>query len=150
MRTVYETGGSNARYRKAIRTVLVVTAFMWIIAVLASGGDVRSRLCCGTYLLGFALGVIIVILLLKWLKEGGSETKVIVEDQGVIAYGNYLLWDEIKELREDPEEGYQLIFRPLNKKGETLHFVNIDDFLYFDNFVEQLREHGVEIKINHW
>lgn len=151
MRTVYGPRGSDVRFRRMIQIFLVITFVMWTLLFLASGGGGRYPFLCGIGLIGFTVGFFFVISIVKrWREAREREQNVVVEDRGVIAHGNYLLWEEIKELREDPWEGYQLVFRPLNKKGESLHFVNIDDFPHFDSFVEQLREHGVEIRINHW
>lgn len=151
MRTVYGPGRSDVWYHKVIRISSAVALFIWIVFVLSSGGDSPYPFFCVSILLGSTMGFILVILIVKrWREAREDEKNVVVEDRGVIAHGNYLLWDEIKELREDPWEGYQLVFRPLNKREEPLRFVTIDGFPHFDHFIKQLREHGVEIKIRHW
>jgi hypothetical protein len=150
MRTVYGPGGSDVRFRRMIQIFLAITFVTWTLLLLASGGGGRYPFFYGIGLIGFTVGFFLVISIVKrWREAGENEQNVVVEDRGVIAHGNHLLWEEIKELREDSEEGYQLVFRPLNKEREPLQFVTIDDFPHFDQFIEQLREHGVEIKINH-
>lgn len=151
MRTVYGAVRSNAKFRRFMRGFVAGLFIGLVFLALNTSLLGPNPFFCISVYLGFAIGILLVITIVKrWREVREREQDVVVEDKGVIAHGNYLLWDEIKELREDPWEGYQLVFRPLNKRGEPLHFVTIDDFPHFDNFVEQLREHGVEIKINRW
>jgi hypothetical protein len=86
----------------------------------------------------------------RWQKVLGIYVGVVVDDRGVDAYGEFVSWDEIREVREDPDEGYILVYRPDNDEKEPLCFVNLDHFPHFDQFLEELRTHGVEIKISHY
>jgi hypothetical protein len=149
MRVVYGQEGSDVKFRRMIRISLAIAFVVWVLFLIASGGGGRYPVFYGMALIGFTVGFFLVITIVKrWREARVGEHNVVVEDRGVIVHGNYLLWEEIEELREDPEKRYQLVFRPLSNKGEPLHFVGIDEFDDFDSFVEQLREHGVKIKIN--
>jgi hypothetical protein len=159
MRTVYGPGGSGVRLSRTIQLVSAITIVGFAIFLIGfsqglagNTGPTHVSYCgCGTGFFGFAVGLLLVLYITKRRREAQNrERQVIVEDRGVIAYGNYLLWDEIKELQENPWEGYRLVFRRLNKETEPLRFVTIDEFPHFDHFIKQLRDHGVEIKINHW
>ncbi len=131
-----------------VRNYLLATLIFWITVWILLGEPWTFLFFFGSSYLGFTLGFFVLVFIIRSQKEAEEKgLSVVVQDRGVIAYGRDLLWEEIKELREDPWEGYQLIFRPSNDEGESLQCINLDDFHHFDHFVTQLQNHGVKINI---
>ncbi len=148
MRTVYGPRESQIWFRKMVRNFLVGMLIAWITIWITIDWPAPFWCCFSSSVLGFTVGFLVFVLIMKRRKEGRErELSVVVDDRGVIARGRCLLWEEITELREDPWEGYQLMFSPSKDEKESLQYINLDDFYHFDHFVEQLRNHGVKISI---
>ena len=147
-RRVYTSEKPTAWNRLVARFITGTTIGSWALFVLGLSAIAMkpSHPLGYIVLLVGLLAIPSTILAIKvWNDISRAKKGVVLDEEGVTLYGDFVSWYEIREVRKDPDEGYILVFRPDNDATESLCFLSIGHFPHLGHFLKRLQARGIEI-----
>ena len=149
-RVVYLSAKPDAWDRLAARTLISLTILTWVVFILGLGSIDMDPSNPGGYIIlfvGLGLAVPVTIFGIKvWSEILRTRKGVILDEEGVTLFGDFVSWFEIREVRWDPKEGHILVFRPDSDATQPLSFLNMDNVPHLRHFLKSLQDRGIEIK----